>query len=64
MPALYQRLNPDNLPYLRDDGAILAVPNQHVFHTHTQAKAIRDIYTTYFNRPEGALPWQHRVALN
>ena len=61
IPALYQRLNPDNL---RDDGAILAVPNLHGFHTPAQAKAIRGIYTTYFNRSEGALPWQHRAALN
>ena len=64
IPALYQRLNPDNLPYMCDDGTILAVPNLHGFHSPAQAKAIRDIYTTYFNRPEGALPWQHRAALN
>ena len=63
LPALFQRLNPDNLPYLHDDGAILAVPNLHGYHTPAQANAIRDIYTTYFNRPEGALPWQHRAAL-
>ena len=64
IPALYHRLNPDNLPYLHDDGAILAVLNLPGFHTPAQAKAIRDIYMTYFNRPEGALPWQHRAALN
>ena len=64
LPALYQRLSPDNIPYLRDDGAILAVPNPHGYHTPAQAKAIRDIYTTYFNRPEGALPWQDRAALH
>ena len=63
IPAMYQRLNPDNIPYLYDDGAILAVPNLHGYHTPAQAKAIRDIYTTYFNRPEGALPWQHRATL-
>ena len=27
IPALYQRLNPDNIPYLHDNGAILAVNN-------------------------------------
>ena len=64
IPALYQRLNPDNVPYMCDDGAILAEPNLHGFHTPAQAKAIRDIYTTYFKRPEGVLPWQHRAALN
>ena len=63
LPALFQRLNPNNIPYLHDDGAILAVPNLHGYHTPAQAKAIRDIYTTYFNRLEGVLPWQHRAAL-
>ena len=63
LPALYQRLNPDSIPYLRDDGAILAVPNLHGYHTPAQAKVIRDIYKIYFNRPEGALPWQDRAAL-
>ena len=64
IPALYQRLNPDNLPYLLDDGALLAVPNLYGFHTPAQAKAIGYIYMKFFNRPEGALPWQHRAALN
>ena len=63
IPTIYQRLNPDNIPYLRDDGAILAVPSLHGYLTPAQAKAIRDIYTAYFNRPEGALTWQHRAAL-
>ena len=63
LPALYQRLNPDNLLYLRDDGAILAIPNLLGYHTPAEAKAIGDIYTTYFNHPEGTLPWQHRAAL-
>ena len=49
LTALYQRLNPDNIPYLRDDGAILAGPSLHGYHTPAQAKAIRDIYTIYFN---------------
>ena len=44
IPALYQRLNPDNIPYLHDDGAILAVPNLYGYHIPAQAKAIRDIY--------------------
>ena len=64
LPALYQRINPDNIPYLRDDGAILAVPNLHGYHTPAQAKAISYIYTTYFNRPEEGLPWQHKAALH
>ena len=46
LPAMYRRLNPDNIPYLRDDGTILAVPNLHGYHTPVQAKAIRDIQLT------------------
>ena len=40
LPALYQRLNPDNLPYLRDDGAIPAVLNLHGYYTPAQAKQL------------------------
>ena len=64
LPALYNTLNPDSIPYLADNGAILDVPNLHVYDTLAQAKAIRDIYQMYFNHPEGALPWQHRATIN
>ena len=50
IPALYRRLYPDNLPYLRDDGAMLAVPNLHGFHTPAQAKATGNIYTHIFQQ--------------
>ena len=38
LTALYYTLNPDNIPCLRVDGAILAVPNFHGYHTPAQAK--------------------------
>ena len=58
-----QRLNPDGIPYLREDGAILDVQNLHGYHTTAQAKATCDIYTDYFNSPQGALHWQARAAM-
>ena len=64
IPALYNRLNPDHdqdLIYLQDDGAILAVPNLYEYHSSEQARAIRNIYKTYFTRPEGDVYWQNRA---
>ena len=61
IPALYKRLNPDHEPYLQDDGAILAVSNLHGYHSSEQARPIRNIYKTYFTRPEGDVYWQNRA---
>ena len=63
LSAINQKLNPGGISYLREDGAILDVQNLHWYHTATQAKAICDIYTGYFNSPQGALHWQARAAL-
>ena len=60
LPAIFNRLNPDNDPYLQDDGAILDIPNLHGYHSGAEVRAIRDIYKTYFSRPEGAVTWQDR----
>ena len=42
--AIYNRLNPDSIPYLQDDGAILDLPNLHGYHSPAQVRAIRDVY--------------------
>ena len=64
LPAINQRLNPDGIPYLREDGAILDVQNLLGYHTAAQAKGICDIFTGYFNSPpQGALHWQARAAV-
>ena len=63
LPAINQRLNPDGIPYLREDGASLDVQNLHGYHTAAQAKGIRDIFTGYFNSLQGALHWQARAAV-
>ena len=63
LPAINQRLNPDGITYLREDGTILDVQKLHGYHTAARAKAICDIYTGYFNLPQGALHWQARAAM-
>ena len=44
--TLYDRLNPDHIPYLHDDGAILDLPNLHGYHSPQQVRAIRDVHTS------------------
>ena len=61
LTAINQWLNPDGI--LREDGAILDVQNLHGYHTAAQAKGICDIYTGYFNSPQGALHLQARAAV-
>ena len=46
--AIYNILNPDGDPYLQEDGAILDLPNMHGYHSPQQVRAIRDVYTQYF----------------
>ena len=60
LSAIFNRLNPDNDPYLQDDGAILDISNFHGHLSGAEVRAIRDIYKTYFSRPEGAVTWQDR----
>ena len=57
---LSQQLNPDNVPFLRDDGAILDL-NRRGYKSSTAAKAIRNIYKNFFRRPEGQVTWQDRA---
>ena len=57
LPAIFNRLNPDNDPYLQDDGATLDIPNLHGYHSGAEVRTIRDIYKTYFSRP---VTWQDR----
>ena len=42
LPAIFNRLNPDNDPYLQDDGAILDIPNLHGHHSGAEVRAISD----------------------
>ena len=55
-----QQLDPDNEPFLQDDGAIQDLDHSG-YHSSTQAKALRNIYKEYFMRPEGQATWQDRA---
>ena len=57
---LSQQLNPDNVPFLWDDGAILDL-DRRGYKSSTAAKAIRNIYKNFFRRPEGQVTWQDRA---
>ena len=59
--TLYDRLNPDHVPFMHDDGAILDLPNLHKYHSPQQVRAIRDVYKQYFNQPQGSVTWQDRA---
>ena len=54
---IHRRLNPDQDPYLQDNGAILDI-DHFGFANSANARAIRNLYTTYFTRPEGSVIWQ------
>lgn len=55
IPDIIRELNPDNAP--AHNGAIMNLRRQG-YHSSEEAQAIRNIYKVYFNRPEGAVPWQ------
>ena len=57
---LTQQLNPDNVPFLRYDGAILDL-DRRGYKSSTAATAIRNIYKNFFRRPEGQVTWQDRA---
>ena len=54
---IHRRLNPDQDPYLQDNGAILDI-DHFGFANLANATAIRNLHTTYFTRPEGSVTWQ------
>ena len=54
------QLNPNNIPYLEDDGLIRYLPRLNGYHAGQDAQGVRDIFRGYFNSPEGSTSWQHR----
>ena len=54
---IHRKLNPDQDPYLQDNGAILDI-DHFGFANSANVRAIRNLYTTYFTRPEGSVTWQ------
>ena len=59
--TIYNRLNPDQEPYLQDDGAILDLDNLNGYRSAAAPQALRNLFCTYFNRPEGCVNWKERV---
>ena len=60
IPTMCNRLNPDQEPYLQDDGAILAFEHLHGYRSADEVRALCNLFKTYFQRPEGAVTWQNR----
>ena len=58
IPTVYNRLNPDQEPYLQDDGAILAIEHLHGYRSADEVRALHNLLQTYFQQPEGAVTWQ------
>ena len=59
--TIYNRLNPDQEPYLQDDGAILDLDNLNGYMSAAAVQTLKNLFCTYFNRPEGCVNWQERV---
>ena len=60
-PTMCNRLNPDQDPFLHEDGAILDLDNLNGYRSAATARALRNIFRDYFARPEGAVTWQDRA---
>ena len=60
-PTMCNRLNPDQDPFLHEDGAILDLDNLNGYRSAAAARALRNICRDYFVRPEGAVTWQDRA---
>ena len=59
--TMCNRLNPDQDPFLHEDGAILDLDNLNGYRSAAAARALRNIFRDYFARPEGAVTWQDRA---
>ena len=48
IPTIYNRLNPDQEPYLQDDGGILAFEHLHGYRSADEVRALCNLLKTYF----------------
>ena len=48
IPTIYNRLNPDQEPYLQDDGAIHAFEHLHGYRSADEVRALCNLFKTYF----------------
>ena len=56
---MYNELNPEARP-LQGNGIMRDMPRLPGYRSAGDATAIRNIFTDYFNSPQGAVPWQGR----
>ena len=55
---IYNRLNPERLDYLGENGAVLDLVNLPGYRSSNEARRIRSVFTHYFNSAAGRLTWQ------
>ena len=55
---IYNRLNPERLDYLGENGAVLDLNNLPGYRSSNEARRIRRLFTHYFNSAIGRLSWQ------
>ena len=60
IPQTYAELNPDQIPYLTEDGTFLDLENLNGYRSTDEAQVIRNRFCEYFNSPAGAVPFQER----
>ena len=56
--ATYANLNPNHIPYLGTNGAIIRLEALNGYRSAKEARIIRNKFKQYFNSPEGAVTWQ------
>ena len=55
------RLNPNNLEYLGENGAVVDLGNLPGYRSSNEARRIRRVFTHYFNSVAGRLTWQDTI---
>ena len=58
LATTYADLNPDHLPYLGENGAIVDLDNLQGYRSARESQRIRNIFKNYFTSPVGAVLWQ------
>ena len=58
LAATYANLNPNHIPYLGTNGAIIRLEALNGYRSAKEARIIRNKFKQYFNSPEGAVTWQ------
>ena len=57
---LYAELNPEQRPFMHGNGIMRRIPRLPGYRSANDAQEVRQIYTDYFNSPQGSVSWQQR----